>query len=86
MVAPGTEIKLWVRPLLGEPLQLSMSELDKISDLKKTIERNLSIAQASQQLVHFGSPLEDEDRSLAQCGILDNDTLVLIKKEACLLT
>ena len=71
------EIKLWVKTLLGEPVQMSFQELDSIGAVKRAVEQNFGIRKEEQSLIYYGEVLEDEHVALIQKGIVDGDCLTV---------
>eukprot|EP01022_Parablepharisma_sp_SALTPOND_P006123 TRINITY_DN1247_c0_g1_i1.p1 TRINITY_DN1247_c0_g1~~TRINITY_DN1247_c0_g1_i1.p1 ORF type:complete len:1815 (+),score=205.72 TRINITY_DN1247_c0_g1_i1:2854-8298(+) len=81
-----TEVKFWVQPFLAEPIEIVVSELDSIGELKNILEKNLGIKKEEQLLIHFGETLSDNSKTILQSGILEGDTIFLTKRNVIVFT
>ncbi|KAG8461596.1 hypothetical protein KFE25_001200 [Diacronema lutheri] len=71
-------MKIKVKTVKGEQYEIEVEPTDKISAVKSTIEKTHSLGTAaSMKLIYTGKILNDES-SVAECSISDNDFLVLM--------
>eukprot|EP01045_Picozoa_sp_COSAG04_P009428 COSAG04_NODE_544_length_12827_cov_262.923421_4_plen_450_part_00 len=77
-VSPGS-ISVVAKTLTGQAFQLQARPTDTIWSVKAEINRQGQIPPARQRVVLGGDDLADE-RSLADCGVVDGTTLSLVMK------
>jgi len=65
----------------GDYHSLDIDQSLTLQDLKSIAEVELKIPAANQVIIHNGKPLKEDKATLSDCGIVQDDILLIIKKE-----
>nr|8J0A_A Chain A, Ubiquitin variant R4 [synthetic construct]8J0A_B Chain B, Ubiquitin variant R4 [synthetic construct] len=75
----GGSMTIYVKTQDGKIIKLEVNDDDTILNVKKKIEEKTGIPPEDQILIYKGKVLED-DKTLADYNIKENDTLYLVKR------
>ena len=73
-------MQIFVKTLAGNIITLEVSGTDTIANVKQKITDKEGIPVNQQRLVHDDKQLEDDDKTLDECGIKRENTIYIVLK------
>lgn len=74
-------MQLYIKTLLGDPKMIDAIDSLKIREMKESIEKISGIPVKDQKLFHYGVELTNNEDTLMQYNILQNDTIVIVQNK-----